>query len=119
MMKKTKATMLQNVVSLDFMDVNFRIRQDILRERDRGKITTRLLAIEPSRKRLRKIGGAETFGQALAVAERRAPAKVWIVNVPPRDEYEKKQEGIEDDLDRVPYGSVTTSSASRMSFDIG
>jgi hypothetical protein len=44
---------------------------------------------------------------------------VWIVNVPPRDEYEKKQEGIEDDLDRVPYGSVTTSSASRMSFDIG
>jgi hypothetical protein len=108
-----------NAIPLDFMDVNFRIRQDIIRERDRGRIKTRLLAIEPSRKRLRRIGGAETFGQALAVAERRAPAKVWIVNVPRRDKYEEKQEGIEDDLDRIPYGSVTTSSPSRMSFDIG
>lgn len=108
----------QNIVSMDFMDVHFRIRQEIIRQRDRGKIRGRVVAILPSPDRLRKIGEAESFTKALAVAEKRAPRKVWIVKVPIRDEYDMKRELIEDNLESHPYGCVRMDTSNKMSFDL-
>jgi hypothetical protein len=103
---------------MDFMDVHFRIRQAIVRDRDRGRIPGKFLVIHPARERLRKVGSAKTIGKALAVAEKISPDKAWVITVPPRDEYDVKRDSIEDRIPPHPSGCVKMGEPSRFSFSL-